>query len=326
MSTNKQEQLKIKFDHNWSCCSTDDIDINLIINKGSNDNLNWISIQLPHIIDNNEQEINHTSSNKTRNWWYRKQFYWKTHVQNSDQRFYLIFESDQNIDENSNNYSSVDTLMVWLNEIQIFSDSFQSPKLSIDLTEQLICKDDSDKTNRKNTLIVCSKNASLSLHTYLLLSRGMTHAIEEEEIDNHTDTTSNTLSIRKNRVLDYLVGFNDTDGRFDIGSSSRLKTPTICQLPYPSHIIEQENMEGTSDRNSNTLTPTTKHALDYLVNFNHIEPKHRNSPDIIVSEDHDQEDEKLINSNESSEELYVPRLTIVMLIVGSRGDVQPFVA
>jgi hypothetical protein len=176
MSTNKQKQSKIKFDHNWSGCSTDNIDIN--------DNLNWISIQLPHIIDKNEQE---------------------------------------------------------------------------------------------------------------------------EFVDTHTDKTSNTLPIRKNRVLDYLVGFNDTDGRFDISFSLRLKTPTISQLPYPSNRIEQENIESTSDRNSNTLTPNTKHGLDYLVNFNHIDPissKHENSP----------------------EEFDVPRLTIVMLIVGTRGDVQPFVA
>jgi hypothetical protein len=176
MSTNKQKQSKIKFNRNWSCCSTDNININ--------DNPNCISIQLPHIIDNNEQE---------------------------------------------------------------------------------------------------------------------------EFVDTHTEKTSNTLPIRKNHVLDYLVGFNDTDGRFDIGFSSRLKTPTISQHPYPSHRIEQENIESTSDRNSNILTTNTKHVLDYLVNFNHIDPnssKHENSP----------------------EEFDVPHLTIVMLIIGTRGDVQPFVA
>ncbi len=311
MSTNKQEQSKAKFDHNWSCYSTDNTNIN--------DNPNWISVQLPHII----------SSNNKKNWWYRKYFQWKNQFQNDDQRVHLTFESlkDQNIDENSNNDSSIDRLTVWLNEIQIFSGSFQSPKISIDITDQLISNEDPNSSDRKNTLIVRCKNVSLCLHAYLLLPHDMAHAIEREETDTARDKTSNTLPLRKNRVLDYLVGFNDTDRRFDIGFNSRLKSPTISQIPNSPRIIERKNTDDTSERNYSTSSPATNHIFDYLVVYNHIDPKlksptlseHQNPPEIIVSGDDDQADQ-------NSEEFHVPRLNIVMLVVGTRGDVQPFVA
>jgi hypothetical protein len=273
MPTNKNKQLKIKFDHNWHCRSTDDIDTNVMINTSSNDDPNWISLQLPHIIVKKELETNNTSNNNEQNWWYRKQFEWKTHHQNSDQRVYLIFEplNDHDTGENNNDYPSIDIIRVWLNRIQIFSDSFQSSKISIDLTEQLVYKDDSDENNPKNTLIVCCTNASLSLHTYLLLPHDIAHAIEEENIDINMDKNRNTLPLRKNRVLDYLVGV-------DIDFNPKLKSPTSS--------------------------------------------KHQNPSDIIVNED----DEQIINNKENIEEFHVPRLAVVMLIVGSRGDVQPFVA
>jgi len=342
MPTNKRKQSKIKFDNNWRCCSSGETDVNVMINTNSNGNQNWISIQLPHIIDKKDEETNHNSTDNKQNWWYCKHFEWKNHLQNSDQRVYLIFESlnDHNIDKNNNDYSSIDNIKIWLNQIQIFSDSFQPPKISIDLTEQL--RDDSDENNCKNTLIICCTNASLSLHTYLLLPHDIAHAIKHENTDDTIDSNYSTLPFRKNRVLDYLVRFNDADKRFDIGFNPKLISATPSKRQNLPHAVKQEKTDGTTDSNCSTLTPRKSHVLDNLVIFNNVDnrfdtdfnPKlksptllnHQNPSDIIVSEHHDQSDEQTVNNKENIEEIHVPRLNIVMLIVGTRGDVQPFVA
>jgi hypothetical protein len=280
MRTNEDNHLKIKFDHDWcGCClhATDDIDINVMTNTNSNDDHYWISLQLPHIIIDKQGEKNEE------NWWYRKQFEWKTNRPNSDQRVHLIFESlnDQHINGN-NDYSSVDTFTVWLNEIQIFSDSFQLPKISIDLTEQLAYKDELGNNNSTNTLVVCCANASLSLHTYLLIPSVIIDAIEQHNIDISSEKICTALPFRKNRVLDYLVNFYHADGRFDIILNPKLNSPTVA--------------------NQN------------------------NSPNIVLSQDDNHTIERPIYYNEEIDRLHVPRLAIVMLIVGTRGDVQPFVA
>lgn len=338
MPIDKHKQLKIKFDHNWHCRLTDDIDTNFMINTSSNDDSHWISLQLPHIIVGKELETNHNSNSHEQNWWYRKQFEWKIHRQNSDYHVYLIFESlnDHYTGENNNDYSSIDIITIWLNRIQIFSDSFQSPKISIDLTEQLVYKEDSDENNGKNTLIVCCTNTSLSLHTYLLLPQDIAYAIEQENIDINMDKKYNTLPLRKNRVLDYLVGF-------DIDFNPKLKS-SILSSKYQNllNVTEQENTDHTIDKNCRTFPFGKNSTLDYLINFNDddgrfdigcnsklkssILSKHQNPPDIIVNEDHDQKNEQIINNKENIEEFHVPHLSVVMLIVGSRGDVQPFVA
>jgi hypothetical protein len=287
MSKDKNKQLKIKFDHDWYyCClpsTKEDIDINVMTNSNNNDDYQWTNIHLPHIIPNNEEE--EIRDNNPQNWWYRKQFQWEASRQNLDDRCFLMFESlnDNVTNKNNNKYSSVNTFTVWLNEIQIFSNSFQSPNISIDLTEHIVYKDESEKTNEKNTLIVCCNNASLSLHVYLRLPRKIAHAIEQECIDVGGNETSNTLLFRQNRVLDYLVGLNDVDGLFDVGFNPKLKSPTPR--------------------------------------------KQKNLPDIVISEDDDPTNqEKTDNKEHSEEEFHVPRLAIVMLVVGTRGDVQPFVA
>ena len=96
------------------CCfhATDDVDINVMTNTSSSDDYYWISIELPHIIVKKQQETNQNTNNNEQNWWYRKQFEWKHHRQNLEQRIYLIFESlnDHRINENNNDYSSIDTI------------------------------------------------------------------------------------------------------------------------------------------------------------------------------------------------------------------------
>ncbi|CAF2538027.1 unnamed protein product [Rotaria sp. Silwood2] len=246
MSTDKYELLKIKFNYDWHCYLRsigDNININIMTNTSSNDNYCWTPIQLPHITNNNQQNC---------------------------------------ISENVNNYSSTNTLTVWLNARQIFSDSFQSPKISIDLTEHLVYKDDLENDNCKNMLVVHCTNTSLCLNVYLLLSYEIVYAIEQENIDVDTEKSFKTLFLRKNRVLDYLVRFNDADGRFDISFNPTLKSSSKSTQQVP--------------------------------------------PDLGMNEDHDEIIKQIIYSKTNTEDFHVPHLTIVMLIVGLRGDVQPFIA
>ena len=340
MSKDKNKQLKIKFDHDWYyCClpsTAEDIDITVITNSSNNDDCrHWTAIQLPHIILNKEEESNSNSIDNQQNWWYRRQFEWKASRQNLDHRFYLMFESLKD------NYSSVNTFTVWLNEIKIFSNSFQSPNISIDLTEHIVYKDETENSNEKNTLIMCCTNASLSLHVYLLLPRNIAHAIEQENIDVDTKKTVTELPFRKNRVLDYLIGFNGVDGQFDIDFNTKLKSPTTqLKQQNPSNVIVSGNDDQSNERENNDVSATlsfkTNHILDYLVHFEDldynpklkspIQSKQENPPDIIVTEDDDQTNQQKVDNNEPTEEFHVPRLAIVMLIVGTRGDVQPFVA
>ncbi|CAF0767262.1 unnamed protein product [Rotaria sp. Silwood1] len=276
MSIDKDKLLKIKFNCDWRCCRRsidDNINIRVMTNTLSNNNCYWTPIRLPHITVNKERESNHITINDQQNWWYFKEFEWNARQHDSNQQVFLIFESPNDC---VNNYSSVNTFTVWLNEIQIFSDSFHSPEISIDLTEQLLYKDNSKNDKHKNTLIVHCTNASLCLNVYLLLSHEIFYAIEQENTHVDMEKNSTTLFLRKNHVLDYLVRFNDTDGRFDIGFNPKLKQQDLSDL----------------DMNEN---------LDLTV------------PQIIHSET-------------DIEDFHVPHLTIVMLIVGSRGDVQPFIA
>lgn len=331
MSTNKHKQLKIKFDDKWHCCSNNDIDMNIIMNtiSNSNNDLNWISIYLPHIIDKQEQKKNNSISDKNEsNWWYYKEFEWKADRQNADQRIYLIFEtlSDHNI------ASSIDMVTIWLNQIQIFSGTFQSLNVSIDLTDELLYKNEFDEINLKNLLIIYCKNMSLCLHTYLLIPHSIAYVIEQENIDIKSKENSNILPLRKNRVLDYLVRFNNNDGRFNIDFSSKLGSPNPSQYTYESHTNKQDNTDSL------VSSPKQNHVLDYLVSFNDtndyfdsksnspILSTHQNLPNIIVSEDDNKKIDQIITSRIDIEDIHVPRLAIVMLIVGSRGDVQPFVA
>jgi hypothetical protein len=282
MSTNNDKQVEIKFNDDWQCYlyPTDDIDINIMTNISNNNDHYWISIQLPHIIAYKQSEINNVTINHEENSWYRKQFYWKDHNQNLNQRVYLIFESfnNYNSDENNDDSESIGIVEVWLNQIQIFSDSFLSPKTSIDLTEQLAYKDDL----QQNTLVVHCINTTLSAYTYLLLSNDIDHAIKENNINQCPEKSITALGFRKNHALDYLVSFDDVDCRFDIVFNPKLKFPT--------------------------------------------KSKEKNLPDISINDGHDQTIEQIINNNDNNEDLYVPRLAILMVIVGTRGVVQPFVA
>ena len=276
MSTDKVEQLKIKFDHHWYYRQTDDNNIDIIKETSEEDDSNWISIQLPHIIDETGDE--------KKNWCYRKQFQWKRQRENSDQRVYLIFKSikSNNVDENNNKHTTIDSLTIWLNKVQIYSDTFQSSKISIDLTEHLTYKDESDDNNGTNILWVYCKNASLSSHSYLLLPSDLNDAIDLEENGVVNTKTSNKLPLRKNRVLDYLISFREAEGQFDIGFNSNVKCPVISKLSNP--------------------------------------------PEINVSEDQAKQAEQTVHKKQNTKEYSVPRLAIVMLIVGTRGDVQPFIA
>ncbi|CAF0872638.1 unnamed protein product [Adineta steineri] len=297
MSADKDKQSKIKFGHEWYYCCLPLVDTNInihdITNSNNNDDYQWSPIQLPHTIINDE-ESNDTIDKKQYNWWYRKQFEWKTCPNDSDYRFYLSFES-------LNDESSVNTFTVWLNETEIFSNSFHSPNVSIDLTEQIIYTNDSEDNDRKNTLLVCCNNVALALHVFLVLPYDIHYAIEQKntEIDDNKKMTI-TLPCRKNRVLDYLVNFNDIT-------------------------VTEENIEVEKKKKTYFKLSSKEHDIfNYLVSSNNIDinnnSKQSNLPDIVVSEYHDQ------SNKEKIKELHVPRLTIVMLIVGTRGDVQPFIA
>ena len=318
MTANKHKQSELKFDQNWRYSSEDTFDIDVINNGCTNDRVHWIPIQLPHLIDQTEEDIDDTTTKTIHNWWYSKQFQWKDSLENDHQRVSLVFESLQSDDINEENldYPTADHVIIWLNGIQICSTSFKVGKTFVDLTEQLIFKRTSDQTSVRNTLIIRCKNGPLSFHVSLLVPHAMSSSIEEDDCDlSSTKNIPEVLPVRKNRVLDYLVGFNDTDGRFDIGFNSILKSPKISKSPNSPYIIERKPMDNIS-------VSSEHHILDNLVKMFHpSDSSHTdcNTPNIIVSEDDNQ-------SERDNESFHVPRLTIVMLVVGTRGDVQPFIA
>ena len=195
-------------------------------------------------------------------WLYRKEFSWR-----SDHQIELTFET---LDENLSNQF----VTVWLNENKIFSDQIQYSPISIDISDRIV---------DENTLIILSKNTSFALHVYLLVPK---HNSKKKK-------TLPELPLGKNRVLDYLIRFNDTDGLFEINSKSN-------------------QLDANSDQQSNVSTSSnTNSILDHLVYSNQFEKE--SPPEIVVHDD-------------DNEELQVPRLAILMLVVGTRGDVQPYVA
>ncbi|CAF1531939.1 unnamed protein product [Adineta ricciae] len=204
-------------------------------------------------------------------WLYRKQFSWK-----SDHQVEISFET-------LNSNFSNQFLTVWLNENEIFSDQIQSSPILIDISNRII---------DENTLIILSKNTSFALHVYLLVPK---HNSKKKK-------TLPELPVGKNRVLDYLIRFNDTDGLFEINSTSNLLNVSSNQ---------KINNDADSTKTNVSTSSNTSSILNHLVYSNEFE---RESPPEIVIHDDD------------NEELQVPRLTILMMVVGTRGDVQPYVA
>ena len=270
MISNDNEQVKIEFNHDWLCRATVESSSDIY----TNEDYTWKSIELPHIIWKKDDESDTNIDNVEQNWWYRKEFQWKNRRTNFNQKISLLFEPIQN---DNDDHLIIEYLTIWLNKIQIYFNTYQSSKIEIDLTEYLLYRDEFNENIETNLLLIYCKNSSLHLRSSLLVPLDQEHAVSIAAEPSHD------LPQRKNPVLDHMIGFNPSEGRFDLLFNSNLKYPILSQLVVPSKII-------TTDNNQDRLQT------------------------------------KSSEKKENAEEYRIPRLAIVMLIVGTRGDVQPFIA
>lgn len=276
MSSNSTEQVKVDFNKDWFCRESNDfVEIN------TNTSNRWKPIELPHTIRNDDDESENTTGSTAISWWYRKEFQWKHRHTNFNEKIYLFLETIKNANDD---YLLMNYLTVWLNKVQIYSDTYEPSKIIIDLTGYLFYEDEDKENNETNLLLICCKNSSLHLRSSLLVSPDQEHAVHIVPMKLTSSQSFISSVLPKNGVINHLVDFNAEEGRYDILFNLNLKSPIISQLAM--------------------------------------------NPKITVDNDQDQsetETERTDNS-ESTETIPIPRLAIVMLIVGTRGDVQPFIA
>ncbi|UJR35014.1 hypothetical protein I4U23_027790 [Adineta vaga] len=132
------------------------------------------------------------------------------------------------------------------------------------------------------------------------------HIIDENEEEIGEQNWLYQLPLRKNRVLDYLIRYNDNDGLFEVD----LKLTELQHSNLPDIELNKQNNTDASSTKTNSV-------LDYLINLNQINDtklEEKNLPDIVISR------------TDNQEEFDVPHLSILMLVVGTRGDVQPYIA
>jgi len=278
MSADKDHLASIDFDSDWQCCyrqtynSIDDT-INNPASFVSEYNNQWSPITLPHILNNKTQTDSNTISSYS--WWYQKQFNWLCPDQQSDHRVYLMFESST--DKNKLNTSNI-TATIWINGIQILSNSLLSQQKKIELPHNLV-------HSHKNILVVSCANTSLFLHARLIIY-GKIICTSGKVKMHHSTTGDNNNDLndeKKHDTLNYTVHVNDTDGR--IG-------------------VVFQNYKEKSKSLLSSLPSTYTNC----------------STESVIDEKQKQE------SNEALKDISVPRIAIVILIVGTRGDVQPFIA
>ena len=249
MQTNTTtEQHKINFDSEWQYRSLPQMDLTTIIHLINGHDHCWTSVQLPHLlVDSNAR------TETTKNHWYYKQFRWKCSDGCPDESTSVL-----RLQSNDSNEIEINHLTVWLNNVEIFAESISSREISIPFPR--------DRLTDTNTLIIHSADTSLCLHASLLLPSAM----QVESVRSNTQPIDLQLPLKTNRVLDYLMHFNDADGRVNL-----------------------------------SINPKSAPSSDV--------------PEIVIDTDP-------IVHQDSWEDIHIPRLNIVMLVVGTRGDVQPFIA
>jgi hypothetical protein len=282
MSLDNEDSENICFNFNWQYCSRHpNSNIDDIINNSSSsiseENHQWLSVSLPHIINTNTQ-----NNSNPYNWWYRKQFNCLLSDQQSDQQVYLVFKS---LNDKHNSDTSNIRATIWINGVEIFSNSLLLKDKAIEFPHNLLQSNEIPVQNKcKNTLVVCCENTSLSLRARLIIQGKIVCASGKMRIDKKTIGDNNDLNDKKeNNILNYTVRVNDTDGQIRVAFKNR----------------EQRSKLSSSSSS-------------------HLQPKHPVKP--VINEEQIEEDKKDL------EDIQVPRLAIVILIVGTRGDVQPFIA
>ncbi|CAF3767725.1 unnamed protein product [Adineta steineri] len=254
----------MNFNSDWQCYQQtvdriDDIAISPLTIMP--DDHEWLSIELPHIVDIDKQ--NSDSCIKIHNWWYRKNFNGILSEQSSDAKIYLNFD----LSTNDNSYSILNAIAtIWLNKIQIFLGSIIDLQKPIELTQNLVRDDEL----QNNTLVISCTNMSLCLHSRLSVHDNVISTTEEILCDDQT----------KHDNIQQLVNSDDNN--------------------------QNINVELNHNVQLNTAQTTSSSS---------IEP----SESITDETQTDEGDKHFDNTS-------VPRLAIVILIVGTRGDVQPFIA
>ncbi|CAF4184998.1 unnamed protein product, partial [Rotaria sordida] len=260
----------INFDNDWRytrLSNTSSYDNEFIL--FSYNDQHWTQIQLPHYDNKKSQKFTSTCVS----YWYRKRFN-LDQIVDKDQHIYLSFEFiSKNKKQNNNELDiKIPAITIWLNENEIFSDTFSQP---ISLTKYL-------KYDKENLLVIYSKYGyRLFLHAHLLLQHHLSGHINLDELEE------NVTQQEQSKTLDYMASFDDSDG---------LITVFIHAL---TKYVDNNNIDINDYKNRNF----------------HDENKTLNN----------------IKNNENAEMALIikgpiPRLAILMLIVGTRGDVQPFIA
>lgn len=264
----KEEYKTISFNENWFYSSRCRTDLSTIVQSIDDDDEKslWKSIQLPHLLN-----IDETSSPyRQRHHWYYKKFQWDKLSKESDERVELIFNS------------AVDNITIWFNSVEVFSQLTPIDSVAIDLTEYLSYSNDYEQFNDDNILFIRSRYHSLSTTVQLIVKQSKKDLTNSDFINSSSQLRSVAFPIRKYRVLDYLVVYNQSDGQFNIHSNYKMESIEKSSLSHLPRI--------TIDHVDNRIPQSSSNER---IRFNEIQ---------------------------------VPRLNIVMLIVGTRGDVQPFLA
>jgi len=279
--------VNINFDENWSCYHDATIDNDDMVISALTNATDDLNWSPLVLPHLVTVDRESTTNNKLDKWWYRKQFEWIQSEQQLIQSVCLTFKSsDNSIEVTDESITPSISAAIWFNAVRIFSGALRVSQISIELPKKLFDLDQLENYNHKHTLIVCCINTCLSFHAFLTVPYDIIASIREVQFNTAVGYTTNSAQ-KDNDISNYVTSVSDIDENVNIVSDS-------IQL-FP------------------TSTNETRRFLDVVTNKTTKE---------AINSDKTSANNHFNGVNQTS----ISLLTIVMLIVGTRGDVEPFIA
>lgn len=207
MSIDKEDSELIDFNSHWKFCLINKNDSILSILNDKNNH--WSSINLPHIIINNELF----------NYYYKKEF--NLNLLNEDIYLYLKLLNE----ENKSNL----LINIWINQNEILTNYLFNKNEKIKLSKESL-------NLNNNILIISCLNNSLSLNIQLVFNDKLIYTSGQINIDK-----------KENDTLKYTVHLNNKDGRISVAFKdikNKIKSPLFSSTKKNSSEIVNDNLEN----------------------------------------------------------------------------------
>lgn len=296
LEASKPQDITIEFHKNWKYLQLNMLgcfDIDSI--RPDYDDEFWETIDLPHVQQNRTGRSAYASIMISH--CYRKKFSIDL-KEHADSDVYLQFKlQDEKLSKNDDDLMRIPSISIWINEHELYINNLHEP---INLAEYL-------QETEDNVLLIHSKQGHrLRLRPIL--------TIPNRIVGQYTTRNIHDRESRRPSVLNYSVVYNSRSGRIN------------CKMDSLVEDVDGINKQSTGELGKSIKKPekTTTEIEDVDENDNEVDEKSNectdHNEDIMGIFDYE------ANTYSQKIDGPIPRIAILMLIVGTRGDVQPFLA